>query len=107
MFVSESRRFRSAEFLQLHREPFWLKVIRPERAHLLISALFDASVVNQFARIGSAKCIVLVAGRGRIGDLAIVRQTLKGVLVQGVLGIVPFGTVIFKKGFLKNIFRKN
>ena len=49
--------------------PFGSRERGPERAHLIISALYRASCVD-FARNESAKCIVLVAARGR-RDLAI------------------------------------
>ena len=78
MFVSESRRFRSAEFLQLRREPFWLKVIRARTSTSLniraLSRVLRRSIRTDRVR---AKCIVLVAARGRIGDLAIVSHVGK------------------------------
>ena len=68
VFVSgTSRRFHSAEFLQFHREPFWLKVIRARTSTSLnIRALNHASCVDQFARIGfvrNALCWLPVTGK--------------------------------------------
>ena len=56
MFVSESRRFRSAEFLQFRRESFWLKVTEARTSTSHLRELPGTPVISTPARVLVLKC---------------------------------------------------